>query len=212
MTRRRPPRAPSPDAIRLFVAAHVPTRVQVALGTQMVALAQSRADVRWARSEQMHVTLKFLGDTEPGRVDAICEALARVPGEPFEIGVKGLGRFPEKGPPRIVWAGVDGDVDALVELAERIETALLAADVPREGRAYNPHLTLGRVKSTRGADALDAKLAERSDGLALAPFRVEGFSLFRSELNPSGAVYTSLADFPLGRSAEAGGDSGGTAG
>ena len=58
----------------------------------------------------------------------------------------------------------------------------------------------------------DAKLAERSDGLALAPFRVEGFSLFRSELNPSGAVYTSLADFPLGRSAEAGGDSGGTAG
>lgn len=184
--------------MRLFVALNLPVEVRDRLAAAEDRLRRAQADVSWVRPENVHVTLKFLGETEAKRLERIRPALHEVAraGAPFAMGVSGVGSFGGR-VPRVVWVGVGEGADPLTQLAGRIEAALARVGVPKERRGFTAHLTLGRVRSARNADALVAALQELH-GEAFGALTATRFDLMQSELRPTGSVYTVLEEFPLG--------------
>ncbi|MCC7210195.1 MAG: RNA 2',3'-cyclic phosphodiesterase, partial [Anaerolineae bacterium] len=154
---------------------------------------------RWTGIDGVHLTLKFLGDTPAARLAAIEAGLrdAAARRGPFALHVEGVGCFPNTRRPRVVWAGVGGELAALGALQDSVERAIAPLGFPREDRAFSPHLTLGRARQDAPPVAL-AALGAQVEWLAGAHERgtawmVTAVSLMRSELKPSGAVYTQLA-------------------
>ncbi len=161
-------------------------------------LRRVQADVSWVRAENVHVTLKFLGETEEKRLKRICPALAEVAraGAPIPMEVSGIGSFGGR-IPRVVWVGVGDGAEALAELAGRVEVALAGVGVPKDRRGFTAHLTLGRVRSARNAEALMAGL-EEFQAEKFGTFIATQFELMESELRPTGSRYTTRERFPLG--------------
>lgn len=181
-------------ALRLFIAIDVPDDVKA----QLAALKTDISGAVWVKPVAMHLTLKFLGDgIDEARVPAIVAALSAVGGAPFALAVRGVGRFPAGGrkPARTLWAGLQVP-PALYELAAAVEAALIAPGFAAELRPFAPHLTLARLKHEAGS-AQTAQFLTQHAGLKSAPFRVEAFDLFSSQLTPQGAIYTRMARFPL---------------
>jgi 2'-5' RNA ligase len=187
--------------MRSFVAVEIPTRIRKALGDLEEGLRRSGADVKWVRPESIHLTLKFLGEIDPGRVEEIREAVAGVLGrhEPFEVRVCGVGCFPRMSQPRVVWVGLTGEETRLLSLQGEVEGALERLGFPREERPFRAHLTLGRVRSSKEKDRL-AALIQSHLQVDLGEFTVGSVIQFRSELHPTGARYTPLWEASLGAS------------
>jgi len=187
-------------SIRSFIAVEIPDDVQEQLGRIAGKLRDSGAKVRWARPENIHLTLKFLGDVDDNDIPKVCDVMREsVEGlKPFDVRIAGLGTFPPNGPPRVVWAGIAGDTEPLIALAEDLDARLVEAiGVPGEHRKFHPHLTLGRVKSTRGAQPLrDAMTALEPVDLGL--FQVNALALFMSKLDRGGSIYTRMAEVRMG--------------
>ena len=143
----------------------------------------------------LHVTLKFLGQIEPARVEPMAAAIGSVAARtaPFELGVRGLGAFPAPARPRVVWVGLE-PAAPLAALATHVDAALGTLGVPRESRPFAAHVTLGRAREGRRNPALTDALARPVDCGRLPVTRV---SLMRSELHPRGARYTELASVVL---------------
>jgi len=186
--------------VRAFIAIEFDDAIRRLLVQVQERLREAGCKVRWARAEQMHVTLKFLGEIDPATVEAVAEAMAHAAeaAAPFEVDVAGLGAFPPRGAPRVVWAGVEDPGGHIQRLQARLERRLERLGFERERRAFHPHLTLGRVKDRHGAD----RLRERIEGQPARRFgrqRIEELVLFQSELKPAGAVYTPLRRQRLGR-------------
>jgi 2'-5' RNA ligase len=185
--------------MRLFVAVSAPEEIRSAAAATIEAL-RPFGDVRWATPERLHLTLKFLGGTPEQKVPAVQEELRRIANLclHFAIRLDGIGAFPSTRHPQTVWYGLGGDVAALSDLAKQIEAAMEPLGFGKEGRPYRPHLTLGRVRSPRGvrelATELEKRAAEASSGIE---WRVDAITLMRSELKPTGPVYTELSRFPL---------------
>lgn len=184
--------------MRLFVALELPVGVRRALGELVRRLASSGADVKWVGEENFHLTLKFLGEVEPARLPELGEALSRVAGEtaPFRFTAAGTGAFPSVRRPRVIWVGVDRGRDELRELAGRVDGALAELGFPREDRPFTAHLTVGRVRSPRGGEALVELLS--STAFPEREVAVEEMVLFQSVLGRGGPVYTALGRYPLG--------------
>jgi 2'-5' RNA ligase len=191
--------------IRSFVAIELPDEIKIALADvqrELKAKAPPRA-VRWTRPEAIHLTLRFLGDIAPAQVEAISDALRSVCDEParFTIQLKGLGVFPSLGRPRVVWVGVAEPSGALIALQERVTQVLAPLGFEPEKRAFSPHLTIGRASRHASRRELTevAELITRSMIGTLGQMDVEHITLMRSDLKPSGAVYTPLAVLSLGK-------------
>ena len=154
---------------------------------------------RWVRPENIHLTLKFLGDTPTGAVERIGAEMADAAGEfaPILLVVKGLGVFPGIKRPRVVWVGIDGDTQALLALQNRLEEQLGGFGFPREKRAFKAHLTLGRIKNAVNPEIVRQMLNEFTD-LSSEDFILEHLILYKSDLKPSGAVYSRLKQAKLG--------------
>jgi 2'-5' RNA ligase len=184
--------------MRLFIAVNLPPEIRDRMAAVQDRLRRVQADVSWVRAENVHVTLKFLGETEEKRLKRICPALAEVAraGAPIPVGVSGIGSFGGR-IPRVVWVGVGEGAAALVELAGCVETALARVGVPKDRRGFTAHLTLGRVRSPRNAETLIAELGEFR-GEAFGTFIATHFELMESELRPTGSRYTMRERFPLG--------------
>jgi 2'-5' RNA ligase len=185
--------------IRAFFAVELPASVKDGLGRVSAELARSGADVRWIPAENLHLTLKFLGEIEPERLGAVREAVqAAVASLPrFEWRPGGIGAFPSAVAPAIVWAGAEEGAGRLVALASSVEDAVASACVARDARPFSPHVTIGRARSGAGRLRLAAALAAaryRSE----AAVETERVTLFRSRLGAAGAVYEPLAFLPLG--------------
>ncbi len=194
-----------PDSLRLFIAIELPTEVcdaLAALQKQLQAADRVRA-IRWGAISGIHLTLKFLGDTPSDRVPAIESAMREAaPGQkPFDLNVDGAGCFPDTRRPRVVWAGVGGDLSELNVLRDAVERTVSPLGYPTETRPFSPHLTLGRARQEASRDALAAigKQVETVKQSSLASWHVEGISLMCSDLKPSGAVYTQVAHAALDR-------------
>ena len=159
------------------------------------------AKVQWVRPESIHATIKFLGDVEEGRIEAIAQALrqAAAAHQAGEVQVGGLGVFPDARKPRVCWVGLREGAEQVTRLAEAVDLALAPLDFPRESRPYQPHLTLARIKEGERAVGLALEqqgLLAKEQG-SLGRLSVRALALMKSELRPSGAVYTRLAELPL---------------
>lgn len=187
--------------MRLFFAVWPPPEILRALLELQSALKQSRADVRWSPRENLHFTLRFLGEVPPSGLAVLGRVAACVGAgvAPFEISLSGVGSFPERGEPRIVWAGVGSGRPALNGLASVLESALASEGFGQCDKPFRPHLTLGRVNSLLGVAALRDVMGQRA-GTTIGPWTVRSFALVESVLGPGGARYTNLADFPIGTS------------
>lgn len=156
--------------------------------------------VQWVRPESVHVTLKFLGDVEESRISDLEAALRRVAAAHFVgvVEVAGLGVFPDARNPRVLWVGLREGSALIVRLAEAVDYAMSEVGFPPESRPFSPHLTLARIKQGGGAvgRALESQglLAESP---VLGRLSVGALALMQSDLRPSGAAYTRLAEFVL---------------
>ena len=184
--------------MRLFVAMNLPSEIRDRMAAVQDRLRRAQADVSWVRAENIHVTLKFLGETEPKRLQRIRPALAEAAGAAasFSMEVSGVGSFGGR-IPRVVWVAVGDGAETLTQLAASIEVALGRVGFPKERRGFTAHLTVGRVRSPRNAEALVVALQEFS-AEKFGTFSATEFELMQSELHPSGSVYTVLEKFPLG--------------
>ena len=188
--------------LRLFVACELPPEMKTALTALQDALRRQGAPpVRWVRPEGIHLTLKFLDSVPAQRVTNISVALApTVQGiRPLKLSLGSLGAFGGRRGTRVVWVGVDGDVERVAELQRRVEAALERLGFPAENRPFSPHLTLGRVPDHVGG-AERERLWDLTKALVApeaAPVTIRELSLMRSILGPGGAVYERLAAFPL---------------
>ena len=187
--------------MRLFVALEIPEAIRdsfAALLRELRAAAAHAGDQRprWVRPENLHITLKFIGDAPPEKLDGLRGALAAVRSkEPASLSFRGLGFFPNERHPRVFWAGLEASPN-LRTLAADADRALAAQGIPPEERAFEPHLTLARLTSP----GLDGKLREaiqRNAGREFGAFTTREFHLFQSVTKPSGAEYTRLATFPF---------------
>jgi 2'-5' RNA ligase len=180
------------NTIRAFIAIDLPPAVKEALGGAARALGErvERGVVRWVRPEQMHLTLRFLGETPLDRLPAVRQAMDAAAGgrAPFELRLDGVGCFPNRNRPRVVWVGLaaaDGGESApLLALKAALDEALAPVGRPPEDRPFTAHLTLGRVKDERGARGID--WTADVPGLEIP---VTALHLIESQLKPDGPVY-----------------------
>jgi 2'-5' RNA ligase len=185
--------------IRAFLAIELPDALRPGLAQVQEELKRSRAEVRWVPVGNIHLTLKFFGNVPDEEIEALAQAAreAAAAATPFQLQVTTAGAFPSPGAPRVVWLGLGGDILPLTQLFYRLEKAFAALGYLPEGRAFNPHLTLGRVKSPVNRDKL-ARLLEKLPPLNWPPFTVKELILFQSVLSPQGSKYTPLKVIPLG--------------
>jgi 2'-5' RNA ligase len=187
--------------MRVFVAMDIPEDVRRALEEFAGPLARLRCGgARWVRLEGAHVTLKFIGEVSAEKAERIRVALAEVrDAGPVELRFRGTGFFPHARRPRVFWAGIEASPN-LAALAAEIETRLETLGIPREQRAFHPHLTLARFKSEGGLEELCEAIARRGD-VDFGATEAREFHLYESKLQRGGAVYTRLATFPLAQAA-----------
>ena len=186
--------------MRCFVA----VELEHALRSPLVRLLREQLprtrDVRWCTEQQLHVTLKFLGEVRDGQLPAVCDAVAQAARriEPFSLCLAGLGCFPSPRNPRVLWCGVE---DAAVSCARWLELAdplFETLGFPRETRAFHAHVTLGRSKGPAGADVM-RRVLEKVAPPPPREMTVEEVVLFESRLDPRGARYTPQLRARLGQ-------------
>jgi 2'-5' RNA ligase len=190
--------------VRTFIAVELDQEIRSGLQTlqdRLRALVAPRS-VRWVRPEGIHLTLKFLGDTPTGKLDEIQNALAMAAGDlfAFSFAVGGLGCFPNARRPRVLWVGLQEPAGALVRLRDAVEEHVAPLGFPTEKRRFHPHLTLGRVQR----HASKSEVIEIGEVVAtslvgtIGEMRATNVSFIRSDLRPTGAVYTTLFEARFG--------------
>jgi 2'-5' RNA ligase len=176
---------------RLFVALDLPEAVRV----RLEGLQGGVQGARWQTAEQMHLTLRFIGEVDGISFREICDALGRIEAEAFDLTLEGVGHFPPRGQARVLWAGV-GPSDALVRLRERVEATIVNQGFEPEGRNFAPHVTLARFKSRTPVRRLQEFLLHHAL-FSAGPFPIGSFQLFSSHLGSTGAHYVVEASYPL---------------
>lgn len=188
--------------LRAFIAVEIPPEIYQAIETKMAFLrsALNTSLVRWVPSTNIHLTLKFLGDTSPTNVELLAQMLSVETGQHqvFEIEFGGLGAFPNPKRPRVIWIRIQAPA-GLKALQHGIEAASAKLGYPVEKRPFSPHLTIGRVKQNihaSGMQKIRTTLEETQVG-SLGTAQITAVHLFKSDLKPTGAVYTKLFSAPL---------------
>lgn len=182
--------------MRLFLALDFPDPVRQALDELMARLKPLCRGARWVRTEAMHTTLKFIGETDAKKLDGIRAALAPLrSAEAVEMHFRGVGFFPNERRPRVAWCGVEASAN-LAALVEDIERSLEPLGYARETRPFVPHLTLARFSSSQGLEKV-VRAAEELKSYDFGSAREAEFYLYESILKPSGAEYKRVATFPF---------------
>lgn len=174
---------------RLFVAIRPPSPMRDAL----IDLMDGVRNARWQDDEQLHLTLRFIGEVDRHCAADVAAALGSIHHPAFELALKGVGNFSRRGRAHALWAGVTPE-EELRSLQKKIERALQSAGLPPEHRAFHPHVTLARLGGSAGP--VDEFVAVNS-GFASEPFPVTNFHLFESELSAQGASYSILETYRL---------------
>jgi 2'-5' RNA ligase len=182
--------------VRLFTAVELGDEVQEVAGALVGNLRRRaeeiapRARVTWVAQNRLHLTLRFIGEVDDRQGEQVIAVLRQpIDESPFTVRWEGLGAFPAKGPPRVLWVGIGHGADQLIRIESIVSGRLQSLGIPREERPYNPHLTLARVREAGGLRA--SKLFE-SQLARLGESQVEAITLFQSKLSPKGPTYVVL--------------------
>jgi len=176
--------------VRLFIAIELPTELK----KELERLRTHIQGARWVPTEQLHLTLAFLGEVDEETAGKLIAQLAMVRTASFRLSFSGIGCFPDRQRPRVVWIGVK-TAPNLLKLAAAVRQSVLAAGIFLDERPFSPHLTLARLKLPAGAEL--GVFLERHCKVTLDPFSVSQFTLFQSRLTQQGAVHKAVRDFPL---------------
>jgi len=180
--------------MRLFIAIPLPATLRA----RLTQLQEGLPAARWVPEENLHLTLRFIGEVDGRVARDIDAALSQIHAEPFSVSLVGVDRF-GGGKPRMLWAGVETN-PALVHLQAKIEQALQRAGLAPEGRKFKPHVTLARFNANPGERLYD--YLSRHGLFRAAPFPVDQFVLYSSHLGHSGAIYTPEAVYSFARPGE----------
>jgi len=179
--------------IRTFIAIHIPELVKESISELQKSLKDVDARISWTRIDNMHITLKFLGDVDITRIERIGTVLegALRDFKKFKVAIEGVGVFPDTRRPRVLWVSGVSENHLLEDMAAKIELALKELGFEAEKRKFTIHLTIGRVKEYTNIDKITSKLMENKEFRG-GSFDVTEVILMQSELNPSGSIYTPL--------------------
>ena len=184
--------------IRTFICIEIPEGHKTQIAELQRELNQIDSQVSWVKPNNIHLTLKFLGPVAPSRIAKVQRGVERAASScsPFEVRVASTGCFPSPRSPRVLWVGLSLSTQ-LKQLHQAIEDELALAGFARESKPFSPHLTIGRVRAPRGA----AEVAQRlvASGFDAETFSANEIIVMRSDLNPSGSVYTPQAVIRLGQ-------------
>jgi 2'-5' RNA ligase len=192
--------------VRLFVAAELEAGATAALAAVSSALRRRtqalapHAKLTWVGADRLHLTVRFVGELDDATATRVQQALAPpIAVAPFELTLEGLGVFPPKGPARVVWVGINAGRDGMVAVEREVSARLERCGLPRESRAYSPHLTLARVRDAGGlrSRALLDGAREAGEAPRGVSSRVDAITLFQSRLSPKGPTYVPLLHTPL---------------
>jgi 2'-5' RNA ligase len=182
---------------RLFVAVDLSDEARQAVADEQQRIAgafdaETKPSLKWVRPEQAHLTIVFLGHVDDERVRTVVDAVGRdVNLAPFEMTLGGVGVFPSRGAPRVLWIGVGDGAAELTVLQRELAARVAALGIPLEQRPFHAHLTLARWRESRAADRSRALAAARPG--TIARVRIDSATLYQSRLSPTGAAYTALA-------------------
>lgn len=183
--------------MRLFIAARIPTDTQDQVGDFMEQFFKLPGRVKWVEPHNIHITLKFLGETAPELLESVQSSIrvAATGFGPFDVTLRNCGTFPNPRAPRVFWVGINDPEMRLAAIAATLDRETTQLGFESEKRAFSPHLTLGRVKEPERLEALKAAFARTSFGPV--PVHVDAIHLIESHLRPSGPIYKDLAEFKL---------------
>jgi 2'-5' RNA ligase len=191
------------DTVRCFVAVFLHQSLHREITTLQKRLSHSGADIKWVEPCNLHFTLQFLGDVEETRIPAVSDALRKCVADfhSFKLQLDSVGAFPNLHNPRVLWVGVGSGKEQLTSLSSTIEEAMKMQSFKRDKRGYSPHLTIGRVRSSRNLKALHERL---DSCIKLSGnMEVREIQFTASELTPKGAIYTPIDVIPLNLPCEA---------
>ncbi len=185
--------------MRSFVGIGLPEACRSAIARALAAFRTAPGRVAWVREQNLHLTLKFLGEIRPDQVSGLETLLADAAGDvpSFDFDVAEAGAFPSLRAPRVLWVGIREPLELVGKLQQNIETALSRSGFPREDRPFHPHVTAGRVKGVLPPGWGDRFVGALS-GIRFGSARAASFQLYESRLSPAGATYTVMRDIPLG--------------
>lgn len=183
--------------IRTFIAISLPDDVKTNIVRVMETMKKVESNVRWVQPSSLHLTLKFLGNIETTKIKDVTSCLEEVSKKykPFSFSLNGLGVFPNEVKPRVFWIGVKQGKEILEKMQQDIEERLWEKGFAKEERPFSPHLTVGRVANTSGGERLGAILGNIHFEEQFVS--VNELLLMKSDLKPSGAVYSRIAGFKL---------------
>ncbi len=188
------------NTYRTFIAIEIPTDLRSIVIAHLKALRDRVPNVSasWSRENNLHLTLKFLGDVPAGRLEAVSAAAASAAqaSAPFEVSIAGCGVFPPRGKPTVLWIGIEDANGGLQKVQRRLEDECAARSFARDTRAYQPHLTIARIKKPQGAK--DLAEAHLHSTFPLQSLRAKELVVFRSELLPQGSGHTPISRHLLG--------------
>jgi 2'-5' RNA ligase len=181
------------ETFRAFVAIDLPASIRSALGETQEILKSYGFRVKWVRPQNIHLTLKFLGQIDSDKIDRIVAAMTLAAKEfsGISLSAKEIGVFPNIRRPRVIWAGLQGQIEILENLQQTLDGLLSELGFPKETRAFKGHLTLGRVKGQIASARMKTAI-DRLKGFESESFEISEIILFKSELRPTGAVYSKM--------------------
>jgi len=180
--------------MRAFIAIELSEEIREALAQIQSHLKYSGADVKWVEKQNIHLTLKFLGEIDEKKCEKIKSALDKIAGSmhPFELTIKEIGAFPKIDYPRVIWVGLDKGVAESLVLAEKVDEEMSKLGFEKESRPFTAHLTIGRVRSPQNKEALKSKLTTYNLPLTAKAQLISSIILFQSKLSPKGPTYINI--------------------
>ena len=183
--------------VRAFIALEIPKEVRTLIAEIQERLRSAEASVKWVRPANIHLTIKFLGDVETAKLQAIAGKLEKLAkkSRSISLATSTIGVFPNERRPRVIWLGLDGDTESVTKLADVCNSEMLNLGFEKEKRNFKPHLTLGRVKLDKNLDELIDMISKGN--LQIMNFNLERMHLIKSDLTPKGAIYENLYSFNI---------------
>ncbi|MGD9032340.1 MAG: RNA 2',3'-cyclic phosphodiesterase [Desulfobacteraceae bacterium] len=185
--------------IRSFLAFELPSEIKKIVARVSGELRQSTLNARWVKVDNIHLTVVFMGSIETEDIPAIAQGVQEVCQTygPFDMSLKGIGCFPNRRSPRVLWLGLDGDLEPMSDFRDALQGHLTGFGIKEEKRKFKPHLTLARFRKPKRMDVKEDQLLSKYEDISSSVCPLKELILFKSDLKPTGAVYTKVEAWPL---------------